>query len=156
MRKRLTCLVLTAFLLGCLLLCPSCALFRPTGPFALSVEYSDEADSIVLSVSGAPQQGVAGLFVEAEAMQFDPDRVLLTGIHGFNDFAILSHHFDNVEGKASVVAVNPTTGIRNGVVATITVLQVEEGDPGIVIDPTGIHLVDSHSAELYDFQCASN
>ena len=156
MRRRLRCLFLAVAVLGCALLCPSCDLFQPKAGLTLNVEYSEAANSIVLSVSGAPQEGVAGVFVEAEAMQFNPGRVLLTGIHGSNDFAVLSHHFNNVDGEVSIVAVNPTAGIRNGVIATITVLRLEEGDPGIIVDPTGIHLVDSYSVELRDFELRSN
>ena len=124
--------------------------------FALNVEYSEGTNLIVLSVSGAPEQGVAGLFLEEGALQFDTDRILLTGVHGSDDFTILSHHFDNVAGGASVVAVNPTKGIRNGVIVTLSFLQVGEGDPRIELDLDSVFLVDSYNMELEGFDLRVN
>ncbi len=156
MQRQLRYPLSAAALLGCVLLCSSCTWFQPRRELALNVEYSEDTNSIVLSVSGAPEQGVAGLFLEEGALQFDTDKILLTGMHGSNDFTILSYHFDNVDGGATVVAVNPTKGIRNGVIATISFLQVDEGDPGIDLDPDSISLVDSYNMELGGFELRTN
>ena len=153
MQRLLRYLLSAAALLGCALLCSSCTWVQPV---RVNVEYSEDTNSIVLSVSGAPEQGVAGLFLEEGALQFDTDKILLTGMHGSNDFTILSHHFDNVGGGASVVAVNPTNGIRNGIIATISFLQVGEGDPGIDLDPDSVSLVDSYNMELEGFELWTN
>ena len=156
MQRRMRFLLVVTVLLGCALLCSSCAWLQLERGLALNLEISEDTNSIVLSVSGAPKQGVAGLLIETGALQFDTDTILLTGIHGSNDFTILSHHFDNVEGGATVVAVNATKGIREGVIATMSFLRVGESDPGIDLNPDGVSLVDCYNMKVEELELWTN
>jgi len=151
MRRKLWRLPFLAPLLLCMVLLPGCVWFKTANTFVLNVEYSDDTSSYVLSVSGAPEQGVAGIFVAPGALRYNTDAILVAGIHGASDFTILSHRFDNVVGEVSFIAVNPTRGIRSGSIAVISVVSMGEGDPNLVLDPAGVHLVDAYNGRLEGF-----
>ncbi len=156
MRERMKSLLIVIGAFGCLALLAGCALIQPAGALTLNVGYSEESSSVQLSITDGPEQGLSGIFIEASALRFDPSVIRLSSVHGSNDFAVLSHSFDNRNGEASIVAVKAVGGIRNGVIATLTFVRIDDGNPGISVDPGGVHLLDAADAPIESFCVLSN
>jgi len=119
----------------------------------LNVELQEttQAITLVISLSGAGKEEVAGVSIADEGLIFDNSKIILNSIYGSNDFSILFHKFNNVNGCASVVAVNPTRGLKTGVIATIGCSRIGVGDPQFELRESRVTLLNDNNVKITSF-----
>ena len=148
-RTRRSLWMLIILLFGSTLLLTSCLGSSPLGgaPTALTIQFG--VHTLTVHAQNMPGGGLASLEAKAGGFTFDPKKMEVLGLTPASGWDLLASQIDNTTGEVRFAVVNPTEGVTDGDVLTITIQRKgTSGSLRVHWDKTKLTLGDANNQEI--------